>query len=422
VLGADFEALRQAVRRFQGVEHRLEFVQEFRGVQFYNDSKATSVDAAAKALSAFDRGVHLILGGKDKGAPYAPLVPLLKDRVRCAYLIGAAAERIARELRGAAEIDHAGDLETAVRRAFDWAAPGEVILLSPACSSFDQFQDYEHRGRVFKELVSHLAREAATTELEARKRAAMARLAPHVFAAPPVGRLAAEPVAEGAADIEAPLLEHIIEALPAAQPEATTTELPAPESGFPQEKAIPGSIGSSAAEGVEESAAQPEKVAAGAVSGLASDEPPSAEILASEPLSAEPSAEAIEEGMDQTSATQPNSSQPVAEARGQVPPPLPVKYPELLYVYEVGAEETAAPEMDSSPAPTDVEADSCVSVDADAPERVDDEALPFEVRVGAAPGTHGSSKSTASAPRGGGELDGKTPGKPRDGQGRLPGI
>ncbi len=163
VLGADFEALRRAVREFTGVEHRLEYVRKIHGVEFYNDSKATSVDATAKALSAFDSGVHLILGGKDKGAPYAPLRPLLEGRVRDVLLIGAAAERIAQELSGAAEIFRAGDLETAARQAFELSNPGDVVLLAPACASFDQFRDFEHRGRVFKEVVEHLAAETTGT-------------------------------------------------------------------------------------------------------------------------------------------------------------------------------------------------------------------------------------------------------------------
>ena len=159
VLGAEFSSIRQAVREFSGVEHRLEFVREIRGVDFYNDSKATSVDAAAKALSTFERGVHLILGGKDKGAPYSPLRSLLKDRVREVLVIGAAQERIVSDLSGAAEIVEAGDLETAVRTAFERARPGDVVLLAPACSSFDQFENFEHRGRVFKDLVEQLAEE-----------------------------------------------------------------------------------------------------------------------------------------------------------------------------------------------------------------------------------------------------------------------
>jgi UDP-N-acetylmuramoylalanine--D-glutamate ligase len=160
-LGADFAAIRRAVREFQAVEHRLEFVSEIQGVDFYNNSKATSVDATVKSLEAFERGVHLILGGKDKGAPYTPLLPLLKERVRTVLLIGAAAPVIAAQLAGGVELVQAGDLSTAVREAFRRARPGDTVLLAPACSSFDQFQDYEQRGRVFKELVQQLAGEVA---------------------------------------------------------------------------------------------------------------------------------------------------------------------------------------------------------------------------------------------------------------------
>ena len=161
VLGAEFNSIRRAVREFSGVEHRLEFVREIRGVDFYNDSKATSVDAAAKALSTFERGVHLILGGKDKGAPYEPLRSLMKDRVREVLVIGAAREKIVSDLAGAVEIVEAGDLETAVRTAAERARPGDVVLLAPACSSFDQFENFEHRGRVFKEIVERLAEESS---------------------------------------------------------------------------------------------------------------------------------------------------------------------------------------------------------------------------------------------------------------------
>jgi hypothetical protein len=135
-------------------------------VEFYNNSKATSVDATVKSLEAFEHGVHLILGGKDKGAPYTPLLPLLKDRVRDVLLIGAAADRIAQELSGAVELIRAGNLENAVREAFQCARPGDVVLLAPACSSFDQFQDYEHRGRVFKEVVERLAQDIESGSVE----------------------------------------------------------------------------------------------------------------------------------------------------------------------------------------------------------------------------------------------------------------
>ena len=161
LLGADFTAIRKAVREFKAVEHRLEFVQEIKGVDFYNNSKATSVDATLKSLGAFDRGIHLIMGGKDKGAPYTPLIPLIKERVREVLLIGVAAPIIAEQLKGSAELLPAGDLETAVYEAFARARPGDTVLLAPACSSFDQFHDYEERGRVFKDLVRQLANDVA---------------------------------------------------------------------------------------------------------------------------------------------------------------------------------------------------------------------------------------------------------------------
>ena len=193
VLGAEFGSIHRAVREFGGVEHRLEFVREVRGVDFYNDSKATSVDAAAKALSTFEAGVHLILGGKDKGAPYAPLRTLLKDRVREVLVIGAAQKRIVTELSGAAEMAEAGDLETAVRMAAERAKPGDVVLLAPACSSFDQFENFEHRGRVFKELVEKLA-EKSSRKGRGRKHAA-AREVPDTHAAgEPASSLQGQPV------------------------------------------------------------------------------------------------------------------------------------------------------------------------------------------------------------------------------------
>ncbi|HKS97170.1 MAG TPA: UDP-N-acetylmuramoyl-L-alanine--D-glutamate ligase [Terriglobia bacterium] len=184
VLGADFESIRNAVKEFRGVEHRLEYVRRIQGVAFYNDSKATSVDATAKALSAFDQPVHLILGGKDKGAPYAPLRPLIESRVRALYLVGAAAERIAEELAGSAKMVHSGDLETAVRQAFTAAFSGEVVLLSPACASYDQFHDFEERGRVFKDLVARLAVEVGTSRFDTARAKAPAAAKPASGASP----------------------------------------------------------------------------------------------------------------------------------------------------------------------------------------------------------------------------------------------
>jgi UDP-N-acetylmuramoylalanine--D-glutamate ligase len=151
--GAPAEAIRRAIENFKAVEHRLEFVARINGVDFYNDSKATNVDATAKAVAAFDSGIHLILGGKDKGSDYTLLAHLLHARARAVYTIGSAAAKIESQLRGVVSIQSCETLENAVIAAVSAARPGEVVLLAPACSSFDQFDNYEHRGRVFKELV-----------------------------------------------------------------------------------------------------------------------------------------------------------------------------------------------------------------------------------------------------------------------------
>jgi UDP-N-acetylmuramoylalanine--D-glutamate ligase len=153
LMGCDHSRIRDAVREFKAVEHRLEYVAAVQGVEYYNDSKATNVDATIKALESFPANVHLILGGKDKGSDYSVLNDLLRGRVKCVYTIGAAAEKIESQIRGAAAVVSSGTIELAVRQASASAAPGDVVLLAPACASFDQFQNYEHRGRVFKELV-----------------------------------------------------------------------------------------------------------------------------------------------------------------------------------------------------------------------------------------------------------------------------
>jgi UDP-N-acetylmuramoylalanine--D-glutamate ligase len=162
LVGCQPEQIRLAVRNFKAVEHRLEFVAKFAGVDYYNDSKATNVDATIKALESFPANVHLILGGKDKGSDYTVLHELLRQRVKRVYTIGAAAAKIDSQILDAAEIEHAETLENAVRRASESAVPGDVVLLAPACASFDQFQSYEHRGRVFKEVVLSLAMSRST--------------------------------------------------------------------------------------------------------------------------------------------------------------------------------------------------------------------------------------------------------------------
>ncbi len=151
--GCPAEAVRRAIEKFKAVEHRLEFVATLNGVDYYNDSKATNVDATSKAVAAFPGGIHLILGGKDKNSDYTQLAELLRQRVKAVYTIGAAAAKIESHLRGVVPIHSSGTLEKAVAAASSAAHPGDIVLLAPACSSFDQFENYEHRGRVFKELV-----------------------------------------------------------------------------------------------------------------------------------------------------------------------------------------------------------------------------------------------------------------------------
>src|SRR5713226_5568752 len=153
LMGCEPEKIRQAVREFKAVEHRLEFVATIHGVEYYNDSKATNVDATIKALESFPANIHLILGGKDKGSDYTVLNDLLRERVKCVYTIGAAAEKIQSQIKGPTAIVHTGTIESAAKQAAASASPGDIVLLAPACASFDQFQNYEHRGRVFKELV-----------------------------------------------------------------------------------------------------------------------------------------------------------------------------------------------------------------------------------------------------------------------------
>jgi UDP-N-acetylmuramoylalanine--D-glutamate ligase len=152
--GAAVEPIRRAIENFKAVEHRLEYVATLNGVDFYNDSKATNVDATAKAVAAFNTPVLLILGGKDKNSDYTQLSELLRSHVRAVYTIGSAAAKIESQLRGVVPLHSCETLDKAVSAAATAAHPGEVVLLAPACSSFDQFESYEHRGRVFKELVN----------------------------------------------------------------------------------------------------------------------------------------------------------------------------------------------------------------------------------------------------------------------------
>jgi UDP-N-acetylmuramoylalanine--D-glutamate ligase len=154
--GASHEAIANGVATFTGVEHRLEFVRSIMGVDYYNDSKATNVDATLKAIDAFDGGLWIILGGKDKGSDYTPLREPLARRAKAALVVGAAAGKIAGALGGAVPVIESGTIAEAVEYASRHAGRGDTVLLAPACASFDQFENYEHRGRVFKDLVGRL--------------------------------------------------------------------------------------------------------------------------------------------------------------------------------------------------------------------------------------------------------------------------
>lgn len=168
--GASPESMRETIRRFRAVEHRLEQVAEIGEVRFYNDSKATSVDATLKALEAFkdEPGkIVLILGGRGKQAPYAPLASLLREKARKLILVGEDAATIERELGAVAGCERASDMADAVRRAYLAARAGDTVLLAPACASFDMFRSFEHRGQVFKEAVAEMKESAISHKSQA---------------------------------------------------------------------------------------------------------------------------------------------------------------------------------------------------------------------------------------------------------------
>jgi UDP-N-acetylmuramoylalanine--D-glutamate ligase len=156
VFGVPAAALARVISAFKGVEHRIEHVASVRGVEFFNDSKATNVDSSVKAVNAFARNLIMILGGRDKGASYDPLVKAMRGKVKQVLVIGEAAEKISTAIGKEFPVSRAGSLEDAVRQAFSVASSGDVVLLSPACASFDMFENFEHRGRAFKSAVLEL--------------------------------------------------------------------------------------------------------------------------------------------------------------------------------------------------------------------------------------------------------------------------
>jgi UDP-N-acetylmuramoylalanine--D-glutamate ligase len=156
-LGIEYDVIRKTLKEFRGVEHRIEFVKELKGVKFYNDSKATNVDSMFYALGSFREPIILIAGGKDKGNDYSQVRDLVSERVKAIVAVGKGADKIQEYFNGVKPVYPAGfSMEDAVKTAQGIAQPGDVVLLSPACASFDMFDNYEHRGRVFKDLVNAL--------------------------------------------------------------------------------------------------------------------------------------------------------------------------------------------------------------------------------------------------------------------------
>lgn len=154
------DQIQTAIHNFKSIEHRLEFITTIDGVDYYNDSKATNVDSVNYALRSFTRPVIVILGGQDKDSDFSLLIPQIREHVKAVVLVGKAAAKIRQTLQGSVPLHDAGfSMPTAVKIARDLAQSGDVVLLSPACASFDMFNDYEHRGRVFKGIVLAMSKE-----------------------------------------------------------------------------------------------------------------------------------------------------------------------------------------------------------------------------------------------------------------------
>lgn len=150
------EIIRESLKGFEGVPHRLEFVREINGVKFINDSKATNVNSLWYALESFDEPIILIAGGRDKGNDYSKVYELVKKKVKLIIAIGESRDKIYNEFKNLTKVIKVDSMEEAVRSAYEEASSGDVVLLSPACASFDMFEDFEHRGEIFKKLVNEL--------------------------------------------------------------------------------------------------------------------------------------------------------------------------------------------------------------------------------------------------------------------------
>lgn len=152
----DPQIIETTIRNFKGLKHRIEYVSEINGVKFYNDSKSTNPACVMAAIKSFNAPIHLIMGGKDKQLDYSGLKGIIKERVKSLHLIGETANRLSKEFNGLTDIYVCDNLETAVRNAFACAKKDEIVLLSPGCSSFDQFKNFEERGKKFKDIVLQL--------------------------------------------------------------------------------------------------------------------------------------------------------------------------------------------------------------------------------------------------------------------------
>ncbi len=159
VIGLESKIIKEAIKSFKGLEHRTELCGEIDGVKFINDSKATNIDATYKALMSFDSPLILILGGKDKGGDFTKLNELIKSKVKKLILIGAAKEKIKKQLSEDIDYIEVESMEEAVYRGFDFAEKGDIVILSPACASFDMYENFEERGQDFKGIVKRLMEE-----------------------------------------------------------------------------------------------------------------------------------------------------------------------------------------------------------------------------------------------------------------------
>jgi UDP-N-acetylmuramoylalanine--D-glutamate ligase len=156
IAGVNPEDIEKIISKYKGVEHRIEFVKTVSGSDYYNDSKSTNTDSTRVALESFDKNILIIMGGRDKGLSYLPLMTLVKDKVKAIFLIGEASNKIRKDLSGATNFYDCGNIKNAVKQVYKISVPCDTVLLSPACASFDQFKNFEERGNIFKQLVHKL--------------------------------------------------------------------------------------------------------------------------------------------------------------------------------------------------------------------------------------------------------------------------